>query len=355
MKADGFYDLHSEYQRRVIEAGDPLLSRLAAELDLDASSGPIVVADYGSSTGATSSHAMSTVLRALAERGIDREIVAVHNDVPTNDFTQLFRNVTGENGYLGIGGATVYPLACAGSFFDQVLPASTVDLGMCSNAAHWFREQPETEPGAGMYFADLPAAPRSALEHQAAADWQRFLSARASELAPGGCLLVQGIATINDADGSERVSAAKLLGEMWEVALELADSGLLDREVLDRYVFPVYCRSEREATAPVEKAGPLAEILESVHVDVEEVANPYWETLERSGDREAYAETYTQFMRAFTESTLTEHLLGPGSRGEDLEVLSNQFFERFRTRSASDPEAGRYEAWILRVVYRRRA
>ena len=85
--------------------------------------------DFGASTGATSSHAVATVLRALAERDVERDIVVIHNDVPTNDFTQLFQNVTGEGGYLGIGRSPVYPMACAGSFFNQVLPRSSVHLG----------------------------------------------------------------------------------------------------------------------------------------------------------------------------------------------------------------------------------
>ena len=350
MKAGGFYDLHSEYQRRVIEAGDPLLARLAGELDLDAWPGSIAIVDYGASTGATSSHAVSTVLRAFADRGVERDIVVVHNDVPTNDFTQLFQNVTGKGGYLGIGQGSVYPMACAGSFFHQVLPRSSVHLGMCSNASHWFREQPAVAAGAGMYFADVPDGARSQLERRAAEDWSEFLSARCAELAPGGRLLVQGIGTVTDGDGAERVSASRLLGVMWAVAQELVDAGALDKEALDRYVFPVYCRSAEEATAPIGAGGPLCDELEPLFVDVVEVANPYWEELERSGDRAAYAEAYTQFVRAFSDSTLRDHLFASAG---DAEALSDDFFRRFRERSAADPDSGRYEAWILRVAYAR--
>ena len=351
MKGDGFYDLHSEYQRRVIEAGDPLLARLATELDTDPASGALRIVDYGASTGATSNHAVGTVLRALAEAGNEREVMVIHNDVPTNDFSQLFRNVTGSGGYLEIGHGAVYPTACAGSFFDQVVPASTVDLGMCSNAAHWFREQPRVDPGAGMYRSGVSAEASAQLAAQAAEDWVAFLTARAGELAPGGRMLVQGIGTVVDEDGAERVSASRLLAAMWEVALELAEAGLLDRERLEGYVFPVYCRSAEEATAPM--YGDLAGDLEVLDVDVVEVANPYWETLQSSGDRDAYAEAYTQFVRAFSESTLKEHLLGPGAQGADRDTVAGEFFKRFQARTAADPDEGRYEAWVLRVVFGR--
>jgi hypothetical protein len=99
--------------------------------------------------------------------------------------------------------------------------------------------------------------------------------------------------------------------------------------------------------------GALAGELDPVHVDVVEVANPYWEELERSGDRAAYAEAYTQFVRAFSESTLDEHLFTPGATAANGDALADEFFRRFRAHSAADPAEGRYEAWILRVVFAR--
>ena len=99
--------------------------------------------DYGAGTGANSIHAMRTAIEAVRGRAADLPVLAVHNDVLTSDFTQLFHNVGGAGGYLGLDGGPVYTAAAAGSFFDQVLPSASVDAGMCSNAAHWFREQPD--------------------------------------------------------------------------------------------------------------------------------------------------------------------------------------------------------------------
>jgi hypothetical protein len=176
-------------------------------------------------------------------------------------------------------------------------------------------------------------------------------SPRAAELAPGGRLLVEGIGRTTAPDGTELVSAARPLRLMWEVAVKLCDDGLLDRGVLDEYVIPVYCRSPEEATAPDALAGDLA--VGSAEVD--EVASPYWEMLERDGDRDAYAEAYTAFVRAFSESTMASHLFEPGARGIGPAKLCDEFFRRFQAETAADPDAGRYEAWILRVVLVRRS
>lgn len=354
MKGGGYYDAHSEYQRRVIESGDAALRSIVEAIDLDAAGAAFTVADYGAGTGATSVHSVRTVVTALRERTEELPALAIHNDVLTNDFTALFGNVGGEGSYLELPGGPVYAAAAAGSFYSQVVPSGSVQLGMCSNAAHWYREQPRMGLPGGMYFSDAEGDVRQALADQAAADWSDFLSARAAELAPAGRMFVAGIGRTEGPDGAELVSGARLLRAMWDVAVELSRDGMLDRATLDEYVFPAYCRSAEEATAPVRERGKLAGAFELVSADIDEVPNPYWEQLARDGDRDAYAAAYTAFVRAFSESTLTTHLFEPGARGIEPPRLCDEYFHRFQAASAADPDAGRYEAWILRVVLARR-
>ena len=87
---------------------------------------------------------------------------------------------------------------------------------------------------------------------------------------------------------------------------------------------------------------------------VDEVANPYWEQLEATRDREAYARDYTAFVRAFSESTMRAYLFEPAARGIEPAALADEFFTRFEAATAADPERGRYECWILRLALRRR-
>ena len=353
MKAAGYYDAHSEYQRRVVEGGDAIIRSIVEGIDLDSVGDAFTVPDYGAGTGATSVHSVRTAIAALRERGRDLPVLAIHNDVITNDFTRLFGNVAGKESYLELSGGPVYPTAAAGTFYSRVVPARTVHLGMCSNAAHWYREQPTVELPDSMYFSDARDDTRRALADQAAADWSAFLAARAAELAPRGRLFVEGIGRTQGPDGKELVSASRLLHVMWDVAASLSDDGMLTRSVLDGYVFPVYCRSADEATAPARPGGALADAFEVSSAHLEEVANPYWEMLERDGDRDAYAAAYTAFVRAFSESTLTSHLFEPGALQIAPGKLCDEFFSRFQAASAADPEAGRYEAWILRLVLAR--
>jgi hypothetical protein len=346
------YDAHSEYQRRVIEGGDPLIRSAVAGLDLPPEGEAVTLVDYGAGTGATSVHAMGTAVAALRDRDANRPVLAVHNDVLTNDFTQLFRNVAAPGGYLDAAGGPVFPAAAAGSFFNQVLPAGSVHLGTCSNASHWLREQPSVRVPQGMYFCDATGGAREALAGQAAADWLAFLQARSAELAGEGRLVVQGIGT-SEQDGEERVSASRLLRVMWKAADALAAEGRLDPDLLEQYVFPVYCRSAEEAAAPLQSGAELEGVLTVADQVVDEVANPYWEAYERDGDAGAYAKTYVEFVRAFAEPSLISGLFKPAAQGTSPEALSDAYFERLEQLTAAEPEAGRYEAWVLRTTFER--
>jgi hypothetical protein len=87
---------------------------------------------------------------------------------------------------------------------------------------------------------------------------------------------------------------------------------------------------------------------------VDEVPDPYWEAYERDGDPEAYAEVYTQFVRAFAESTLSSNLFEPGAVSIAADELSERYFAALEAAIAADPAAGRYEAWVVRALFKRR-
>jgi hypothetical protein len=129
---------------------------------------------------------------------------------------------------------------------------------------------------------------------------------------------------------------------MWRVALGLTDDGKLDRAALDGYVFPVYCRDAEEVSATVPG-------LDVASLTQEDVPDPYWEQYQRDGDAARYAKTYVEFVRAFAASSLTAGLFG-GSH-----ALCDEYFARLQAAVEADPAAGRYQAWIIRVTFRRAA
>jgi hypothetical protein len=357
MKSGGYYDDHSEYQRATAASGAAIIAELIAGAPLPAGGGMFVIADYGSSTGRNSAASVRTAVDAVRSRRPDQRLAVIHNDLPTNDWNELFANVAAApRGYAHAAGEPVLPLASAGSFFEPAAPSASVHLGLSFSAAHWLRSQPQLDLPAGFYFSEADGDVRAALAAQAAADWVAFLSARGADLTPGGRLLVQMVGTDETEPARPQgVTARRLMAAMDAVAGELVAAGKLEGAVRDRYILPVYARTPAEARAPLEgSSAPLRDTFEVLRCQTDPVANPYLEQWRADGDSAAYGRAYSAFVRAFTESSLREHLFGPGARGGDPEALLDEYFERLTNRFTADPERDSFQDWTLTVALARR-
>ncbi len=79
-----------------------------------------------------------------------------------------------------------------------------------------------------------------------------------------------------------------------------------------------------------------------------------WPEYEQTGDANAFAASYTEFMRAFTEVPLFTGLDADRALA-DRERLANEYFERMRSLIEANPKRARWD-WnvaLLRVAKRR--
>jgi SAM dependent carboxyl methyltransferase len=359
MTGGGYYDEHSEYQEKVAESGSALVRACVDAVPLPGPGETFAVADYGASTGKNSIAAVRNAIDQVRTRRGDQPALALHNDLPTNDWNEFFKNLqASSDSYLHLAGPAVIPMVSAVSFFEPAAPAGGVHVGLSFSAAHWLRTQPTVDVPGGFYFCEATGKARTALAAQADADWTTFLEARASDLASGGRLLVQmvGSAPAAEAGGEPRVTARLLLRAMAEVATGMASAGDLDPGAVERYVLAVYARTPDEARAPLERSGStLAGSFTVVECRTDPVANPYLDQWRADGDAQTYAKSYAAFVRGFTESSLHTNLFAPGSQGKSVDDLVDEFFARLAARFAADPERDRFEDWTLTVVLERRA
>jgi hypothetical protein len=343
---DRSYDAHSEYQRAVADTGNARIVRCVDAVPLG-DHDAFVITDYGASSGANSMSSVATAVAAVRARRADRTIVAVHNDQPTNDWNQLFQNVTAVDD-------RVLHMASAVSFFEPAALPRSVHLGVSFSSAHWLRTQPDVVVD-GFYFCEATGETRARLAAQADADWTAFLVARAADLASGGQLLVQMVGTeIDPGTGEPKVTARGLLRAMAAVASDMVKAGTLDQQAVDHYVLGAYARTAEEARAPLTRAGsPVRHEFTEVECRTDSVPNPYFTKWQADRDSAAYATAYAAFVRGFTESSLRDHLFVPGVRGITVEDGLDDYFARLTTRFRDDPERDRFEDWTLTVVLAR--
>ena len=167
--------------------------------------------------------------------------------------------------------------------------------------------------------------------------------------------MVGSVGSAPGADGDEpEVTARKLLRAMAEVATGMANNKLVDRGAVRRYVLPVYARTVDEARAPLARVdSPVHDAFTVIECRTDPVANPYFTKWLADHDAAAYARAYAAFVRGFTESSLRDHLFGPGTTGTDVDAAIDEFFTRLTARFEADPERDRFDDWTLTVVLAR--
>ena len=113
--------------------------------------------------------------------------------------------------------------------------------------------------------------------------------------------------------------------------------------------------NRRLSYEPVQRKGPaiLTEELILKEGIRAEFSDQLWPEYEQRGDANAFAASYTEFMRAFTEAPLFAGLDADRTPA-DHERLANEYFKRMRSLIEANPKRARWD-WhvaLLRVAKR---
>lgn len=333
MERQGGYNRSSQVQAAGLSPAVPMLERAARMVTLLSAPQPIVIADYGSSEGRNSLIPMAAAIHVLRERiGLEREISVVHIDLPGNDYSVLFQTLlAAPDSYLHKGGPT-FASAVGRSFYEQVLPSSSVTLGWSSWATQWLSRAPAEIPDHVQVALSHDASAREAFFKQAAEDWRTFLAARERELCPGGRLAILTMAV----DDTGEFGYRPLLDAMYSALVSMTETGFLGADEIRRMTIPTVGRSREDFLAPFDAEGKSGR-LRVEDMDVFLAEDHIWSEFEHNGDAQAFGARWAAFSRASVYPTLAASLDGDGDH-----VRSAAFIERLETetalRLASKPE-----------------
>ncbi len=354
MGGEGFYDSYSAIQRNAVLGQSERLK--SAVRDLDMNRPELRVIDYGCGPGRNSMAAFHAVLDEIHDLRPDMPVVTIHTDQIGNDWNDLFANIAGPEGYLDRAGP-VRPEASAGSFFDAVASAGSIDLGMSFMASHWLDGAIRISSPGTLFFADMKGEARQAIRDKADRDWSLFLRQRAREVRSGGWLVIEAMSAIKNPDDHSGLSAGghRLYRAFWRVADGMVKDGLLDPASLEMFVFPLYFRELHEFRAPLEREADLREAFEIVELVSELIPNPYEQMLEDGADPAEYAQAYAAFARGFSESAFRNGLFKPSAASDDeVDRLADTFFERLESLFAAELGQHIFENHSMTLVLRRR-
>ena len=349
MKGGGYYDANSSAQRAALNAFLPWIEESVAELHRSSvSPNSINLLDIGSSEGGNAIQVMDRLIKKI--RGMSEiPIWVFFADLPTNDFNHLFANLF-PDGKAVLSSKNVYPGVIGGTAYNRLVPSQTLHIATTFNTVGWLDKIPDARvpnhilpmqpgpkaPREGVLITDIESAP---FRRQAAEDLYQFYISRAEELVSGGKLLVQVFGRnefVSTGDG--------IFDVLSDVILEFVDQGIIQREVYEMLIFPLYYRTLDELLTPIKADPRLSRVFRIDQADSIEVTIPFNKTLEESGDLTQWARNYTGFIRAFTEAVLASALPNDGQRPEILDKIYLQAEKLL----ASNP--ARYELHFISVA-----
>ncbi len=344
------YTQSSRLQAAGLGPAIALFERAAEQVPLPKPPQPIVIADYGAANGHNSLKPMSAAIAILRRRTRhDHAILVAHTDIPDNDFSALFHTLSDDpESYLHLDAAT-FASSIGRSFYDQIVPSKTVNLGWSSWAAQWLSTMPaEVHDHLHISYSHDDAA-RGAYAEQAALDWHNFVAFRGRELAPDGRLVVMTIAL--DEDGTSGFPT--LLDAMLKALREQVRDGLLRQEELRRMTIPTFARSEKDFRAPFAPSGRF-EGLTIDHLETFNAEDRFWVRFQADRDAEAFGAQWAAFARAALFPALVRGL-DDGVR----DARASEFVDRLQgavaAQLSSAPEPMRIPLALVELVKRERS
>jgi hypothetical protein len=308
MEGRGAYNRHAKIQASGVALAQLHLASAIETMPLESSGeGPIVIVDYGSSQGKNSLGPLHTAIEAIRQRvGGERPILVYHEDLPVNDFNALFDVLHNDPDSYALNQPNVFPCAIGRSFYEEILPPSSVDLGWSSYAAMWLSRVPTPIPG-HFYIARGGGKTRAAFERQAAQDWERFLSLRSKELRPGGRFVLSVPAGHHD--GS--TGFEELMDLANATLADMVAEGIVATDERARMVHGALLRPLRDLLAPFAREPHFAGLTVE-HSEVHPVPDAAWAAFEQDGGKEALASARTSFFRVTYAPTLAGALADAG-------------------------------------------
>jgi hypothetical protein len=246
-EGNGAYNRHAKFQAGGAALAIPFLKKAVGEVLIDPEDRPVVVADYGSQ-GKNSPAPMRIAIEKLRPRlSPGRPIFVFHIDQPSNDFNTLFEVLNADPDSYAIDEPNVFHCVIGRSFCENVLPPNSVHLGWCSYAAGWLGRIPMLISGQIRVHRGTDAE-RAEVQRQAVQDWETFLSLRASELRPGGRLVV--VLPVLDDEGAPEVGLEALVDHANTVRTEMVHEGAIRADERERMALGRYPRRGCDLLAP---------------------------------------------------------------------------------------------------------
>jgi SAM-dependent methyltransferase len=339
MSGGGVYSLATIGAKHVIDAATPMVLEAIESLPLESFADGFTLSDMGTADAGTSMAMITRAIDCVSARAPQAPISVVYADQPRNDFNALIANVYGLGAFESYleRRADIYPLVSGTTFYKQILPAATLDIGFSATAMHWLSAKvcnlTNHVQAVGAEGAELEAFRR-----QAHRDWRQILLHRARELKPGGKLVLINFA--RDAKGRYlgNTGGVNMFDNFNRIWLDFLAEQRISRAEYDNMTLPQYYNTVEEFSAPLQDSGDAVYQagLRLEHIETRIVKCPYAESFREHGDAARFAEEYIPTIRSWNESIFFNALSSDRSVEERRQIIED-YYGTYRDQVAGNP------------------
>lgn len=340
MSGGGLYSLATVGARHVIDAATPMVVDAINSLPQEAIANGFTLSDMGTADAGTSLSMVENSIEAVNARAPGAPVSIVYSDQPRNDFNALIANVYGLGPfetYLDKHD-NVFPLVSGTTFYKQILPAGTLDIGFSATAMHWMSSKvcniTNHVQAVGAEGEELEA-----FRAQAHRDWRQILLHRATELKPGGKLILINFGCDEQGRYLGNTGGVNMFDTFNKIWLDFLEQGRIDRDEYENMTLPQYYNTVEEFSAPltdrddaVYQAGLRLE-----HIDTRIVKCPFAEDFAQHGDADRFAEEYIPTIRSWNESIYFNALSGQRSLEQRRQIIED-YYGSYRDLVRDNPE-----------------
>ncbi|MDT5244618.1 MAG: hypothetical protein QOD36_1994 [Mycobacterium sp.] len=300
----GSYTASSRLKAAGLLGAIKLFEEAAQAVPLPKPPQPIVIADYGASTGHNSLLPIGAAIAVVRKRTRpEHSVLVAHTDLADNDFSVLFQTAEDDpDSYLKTDAAS-FASAIGRSFYTQILPSNSVNLGWSSWAIQWLSRIPAPVPDHLQVAYSADDEIKETYAKLAAHDWHEFVAFRGRELCPGGRLVVLTMATGDDGEFGYRPLFTSMLAEL----ADLVAQELVTEDEVHRMCIPTVSRRAADFLSPFAPKGRF-EGLEVEHLEVFDAEDRFWTQYKVDHDAKAFGAQWAAFARASVFPTMAAAL-----------------------------------------------
>lgn len=336
MSGGGNYSLATIGAKDVIDAATPMVCSAIERMPVSGLT-EFNLCDMGCADGGTSLDMVRQALKSVRKLNADVPVRVIYADQPRNDYNALVQIVHGLTSFDSWIDEfeSVYPFASGSSFYRQIVPDASLDLGFSATAMHWLSRKPgDIENHVHMIGADGEDLAR--YRQQAHADWLTIVGHRAKELKPGGQLVLVNFCRdekgryLGNTDG---INMFDTFNSIWQRFL---DDGVITAQEYKAMTLPQYYRTVEEFSAPFLPGGEMSD-LELVDIETRVVGCPFAAAHAEHGDSTRFAKEYIPTIRSWNESTFYGGLGDARPQQERRELIEN-YYGTYQQMVGENPE-----------------